>query len=380
MFQGSKNHDEEYFAPFEPIGGEVNGTTSRDRTNFYERVPSNYLELALWMESDRMQNFLPVLTQAKLDNQRDVVKNERRQNYENRPYGMAWIRLSETLFPPTHPYHRSVIGSHEDLSAASIEDVRSFFTEYYVPSNAILTLSGSFDPDEARQLITKYFSGIPAGRRAELPRPEAPRLEGIKHVTTTDDVKLPRVYLAWHTPALYAPGDAELDLWASVLSRGKTSRLYRPLVYDQRVAQSVSASQVSMGLAGFFLVEATAAAGVDLKHLSDALLAAFDVALKTPPTVEEFERALNGYKKDFFSRVEEVTERAELLSTYYHLAGRADYLKQDLQRYLVASPESTHRIAQKWLPLDRYARVDVVPGEARRSVGTLPKARGKQSP
>jgi len=363
MFQGSQNHDKEYFAPFEPIGGAVNGTTSQDRTNYYERVPANYLELALWLESDRMQNLLPVLTQAKLDNQRDVVKNERRQRYENQPYGMAWVHLTETLFPESHPYHRSVIGSHKDLSAASLQDVREFFQEYYAPANAVLTISGSFDPAQAKRLVDKYFGGIPAGKRAKPPSPEAPKLDGIKHVTTTDSVKLPRVYLAWHTPALFAPGDAELDLLSSLLADGKTSRLYQPLVYKNKVAQSVSAYQVSLGLGSFYVIEATAAPGVKVEQLSKELLKALETALKTPPSADELKRALNGYKKGFYSRVEGATERAQLLSTYYHLAGQADYLKEDLARYLTASAQDVYGAGRKWLVLDRYARIDVVPGD-----------------
>src|SRR5690554_1077443 len=212
MFQGAKHHDREYFEPFEPIGGSANGTTNQDRTNYYQRVPSNYLELPIWMESDRLRSLLPALSQAKLDNQRDVVKNERRQRYENEPYGMSWIYLSEALFPKGHPYHNSVIGSHEDLSAATLDDVRAFFNEYYAPANAVLTISGDFDEAQTKALIETYFGAIPAGKRASAPA--APKVErgAPVHVTKTDNVKLPRVYLAWNTPALYAEGDAELDL------------------------------------------------------------------------------------------------------------------------------------------------------------------------
>src|SRR5690606_13523835 len=186
--------------------GSVNGTTNQDRTNYYERVPRNYLELALWMESDRMQHLLPALDQSKLDNQRDVVKNERRQRYENEPYGMSWIYLSETLFPAGHPYHNSVIGSHEDLSAATLDDVRAFFNEYYAPSNAVLTISGDFDEARTKGFVERYFGPIPAGKRASTPA--APKVERSAqvHVTKTDNVKLPRIYLAWNTPALYAEG------------------------------------------------------------------------------------------------------------------------------------------------------------------------------
>ena len=196
MFQGSKNYDQEYFTPFTPIGGRVNGTTNTDRTNYYEQVPAEALELALWMESDRMEGLLEALTQEKLDNQRDVVKNERRQRYENTPYGMVWKLFSNELFPTGHPYQHTTIGSHEDLSAATLEDVKSFFKRYYVPSNAILTIVGDFEPKEARALAMKYFGHLKAGERA--PRPQVPEMKAPekKIITYEDRVKLARVYMA----------------------------------------------------------------------------------------------------------------------------------------------------------------------------------------
>ncbi|MFO0565498.1 MAG: pitrilysin family protein [Polyangiaceae bacterium] len=299
MFQGSKNFDDEYFKPFEPIGGNVNGTTTQDRTNFYERVPSNYLELALWMESDRMFNLLPSLTQDRLDNQRDVVKNERRQRYENPPYGLAWLYLTEALYPESHPYGHTVIGSHADLSAASLDDVKGFFREYYVPSNAVLTVVGDFQPAQAKALVKQYFGGSEGspGKRAPAPKASMPKLEQIVHVVKTDDVKLPRIYLAWHTPAIFAPGDAELDLLSSILTNGKTSRLYKPLVYEKKVAKDVEAFQASMQASSFYVVQATAAPGKSVKELEAALLDALAKALATPPSADEMKRAVNGYKR-----------------------------------------------------------------------------------
>ncbi|HVZ34837.1 MAG TPA: pitrilysin family protein, partial [Polyangiaceae bacterium] len=189
MFQGSQHFDHEYFKPYEPIGGQVNGTTSQDRTNFFETVPSNYLKTPLWMESDRMQNLLPALTQDKLDNQRDVVKNERRQRYENAPYGMAWWYLGEELYPADHPYHHATIGSHADLTAATLDDVKQFFQQYYVPANAALTLVGDFQSADAKQLIEYYFGSIPAGQRAVRPNPPMPPPHS-EHWTKQDEVPL----------------------------------------------------------------------------------------------------------------------------------------------------------------------------------------------
>ena len=364
MFQGSQHFDNEYFKPFEPIGGSVNGSTTQDRTNFFERVPANYLEDALWMESDRMFHLLPALTQEKLDNQRDVVKNERRQRYENLPYGMAWIYLSEALYPPGHPYHHSVIGSHADLSAASLADVKGFFNEYYVPANAVVTIVGDFQPDQAKALVKRYFGrgAGPGGKRASAPSVAMPKLDRIVHVEKTDDVKLPRIYLAWHTPAIFQPGDAELDLTSSILTDGKTSRLYQPLVYEQKVAKDVEAFQASMRLSSFYVIQATAAPGKSLQELETALLKELQKALATPPTDDEMKRAVNGYKKEFFQRVEGVVSRASTLSTYYHFTGKGDYLAQDLARYTSATPTSVHETTKKWLDLGHYVRIDIVPG------------------
>ena len=361
MFQGSKNFDKEYFAPFEPIGGGVNGTTNVDRTNYYERVPENYLELALWMESDRMESLLPALTQAKLDNQRDVVKNERRQRYENTPYGMVWKYFHNHLFPVGHPYQHTTIGSHEDLSAASLEDVKGFFRQYYTPTNAVLTIVGDFDRDEAMLLVERYFGHLPKGERA--PRPEAamPTLAEDEHLTATDNVPLPRIHLAWHTPGLYADGDASMDVFASVLTDGKTSRLYKPLVYDQKVAKDVSAYQVSMAMSGFFVVSATAAPGKTVADLEAALKAALAAARKTPPTDDEMARVINGWRKSFFGRAESVISRASTLSNYYHLTGSADFLAGDLARYTELTARKVHDDATKWLSRS-HLRVDIVPG------------------
>jgi zinc protease len=371
MFQGSKHYDNEYFQPFEPIGAAVNGTTSQDRTNYFERVPANYLELALWMESDRMFHLLPALSQQKLDNQRDVVKNERRQSYENPPYGMFWIYLFQTLYPKGHPYHEPVIGSHADLSAATLDDVKEFFREYYVPNNAILTIVGDFDPAQAKALANKYFGRQRAGKPAKVPTAAMPELEKIIHLTKTDQVELPRIYLAWHTPALFAAGDAELDLWSSVLGSGKSSRLYKPLVYEQKIAKDVQVFQASARLSSFFVIQATAAPGKSVAELEKALLGAVKKALATPPTDDEMQRAVNGYKKDFYSRIESVLSRADTLSTYQHVAGTPYYLARDLARYTTARASDVHAAAEKWLPLDRYVRIDIVKG---------PKAGGVQAP
>ncbi len=375
MFQGSKNFDKEYFEPYEPIGGNVNGTTSRDRTNYFERVPSNYLELPLWMESERMANLLPTLDQQKLDNQRDVVKNERRQRYENEPYGMAWWHLGEMLYPEGHPYHHTPIGSHEDLSAATLEDVRGFFTQYYVPANAVLSVVGDFEEAPTRALIEKYFGSLPSGTRAAPPQAKMPKIDGIKKLVVEDNVKLPRIYLAWHTPALYEPGDAELDLLSSTLSDGKTSRLFKPLVYDKKVAKDVSAFQVSQKLSSFYVIQVTAAPGESVDKLYDETMAALEKALETPPSHDELERAKNHYKKSFYERLETAISRADTLASYYLHTGNADYLAKDLARYTGATEQGVHDAAKKWLDLKNFVRIDFVPKSAATEANTSGKAK-----
>lgn len=372
MFQGSQNFDKEYFQPFEPIGGNVNGTTNRDRTNYFERVPSNYLELPLWMESERMENLLPALDQKKLDNQRDVVKNERRQRYENQPYGMAWWYLTEMLYPAGHPYRHEPIGSHEDLSAAKLEDVQHFFQKYYAPANAVIAMAGDFDVNAVKPMIEKYFGGIPGGTRAATPQAVRPTLSGVQHRLVEDNIGLPRIYLAWHSPALFEPGDAELDLFSSIASDGKSSRLFKALVYDQRVAKDVSASQVSQKLGSLFVIQVTAAPGETIDSVYRALMPALSAALARPPSDDELERAKNHYKKGFYERIESVSSRASTLASYYLYAGRADYFDEDLARYVKATPSGVHEAARKSLDLSNLVRIDFVPRKPAAALGAKP--------
>ncbi len=375
MFQGSKNFNKEYFQPYESIGADVNGTTNRDRTNYFERVPANYLELPLWMESERMENLLPALDQQKLDNQRDVVKNERRQRYENEPYGMFWWHLGEMLYPKGHPYRHATIGSHEDLSAATLDDVRGFFEQYYVPANAVLTVVGDFDKDSTKALIEKYFGHLPSGSRAPAPVATMPTLSGINKLVVEDDVKLPRLYLAWHSPALFEPGDAELDLFSSILSDGKSSRLFKPLVYDQKVAKDVYAYQVSQKLSSFYVVQATAAPGETIDELYTKTMAALEKALATPPSEDELQRAKNNYKKSFYGRIETAVSRATTLGSYYLHTGNADYFANDLARYTGATAKGVHDAARRWLDLKNLVRIDFVPRKASAVAATSGKAK-----
>ena len=244
MFQGSKNTGD-YFVTAEQAGanlqeGGVNGTTNNDRTNYFATVPSGNLERILWLESDRLATLADALTKEKLDNQRDVVKNERRQGLENTPYG-RWYKLTlENLHPASHPYSWTVIGSHEDLTAASQEDVKEFFRTYYTPNNLSLVIAGDFDPAEAKRLVEKYFGPIPAGPPLDRPTLWIPTLTGEKIVEASDRVPQERVYMTWPVPPLFGNGDAELDLVSLILTDGLASRLSKALVYDRQLCSSVS--------------------------------------------------------------------------------------------------------------------------------------------
>jgi zinc protease len=362
MFQGSKHFDHEYFAPFEPIGGIVNGTTNSDRTNYYERVPSEYAELSLWMESDRMRSLLPVLTQAKLDNQRDVVKRERGQSYEMAPYGLDHWYLRQALYPESHPYHHDTIGSHEDLSRASLDDVRAFFSQYYVPANAALIVAGDFDVKTTKSSVEKYFGDIPSGKRAKVPQ-AIPANSGKIHWIVEDAVQLPRIYLAFETPALLAPHDAELDLLASILAGNKGSRLDQALVYGRKVAKDVGAYQMSHRLGGMFVIEATAKPGVTLDEFAPAFEEEVVKALATLPSDAELERVRSSFKKGFFHRIESVGDRASLLGSYFLQTGTANLIDQDYIRYQRATPETVHAAGQRYLMGQNRVRIDFIPGE-----------------
>src|SRR5205814_1873156 len=241
-FEGSQHYDRGYFQPLQGAGATLNGSTNGDRTNYWEVVPTGALELALWMESDRMGYLLPALTQAKFSNQRDVVLNERRQNYENRPYGLAPMALLSALFPDEHPYHWTTIGEIADLQELQLDQVRAFFQRYYHPANASLVLAGDIDADEALALVDSYFGDLDPGERVDPIHANA-SLASDRRIQFEDRVELPRLYLAWLTPAMFAEGDADLDLATDLLANGKTSRLYRRLVFDERIATDVSASQ-----------------------------------------------------------------------------------------------------------------------------------------
>jgi len=363
MFQGSENHDQDYFAPLQKIGATINGSTSEDRTNYWENVPSDQLELALWLESDRMGYLVPAMTEDRLENQRDVVRNEKRQG-ENQPYAVSRQLMLELLFPADHPYHHTVIGSMEDLGAASLEDVSEFFELYYAPNNASLCVAGDIDVDEAKKLIDKYFGTLPPGRPVQRLEKWMPTLDGEHRAVAQDDVELPRLYMAWHTPGVLQPGDAEFDLLSSILSSGKTSRLYKALVYEQQIAQDVNTYQDSREISSIFNLQVTAKPGVSIDDLERAVDAELRKLLDKGVKRDELSRALTSWEASFMRRMQLVGGfggKADQLNAYNIRTGDPGYMKTDLQRYRDATAKTVMATARAYLDLDRRAVLHVVP-------------------
>ncbi len=367
MFQGSKHHDDDYFKPLQAVGGSLNGSTTFDRTNYWEVVPSNCLELALWLEADRMGFLLPALTTERFENQRAVVKNERRQRYENQPYGLAAEVLSAAMYPPNHPYHWPVIGYMKDLDAATRDDAAEFFLKYYHPGNASLCIAGDFDPEEAKRLVERYFGPIPPG--PEVPRygPWVPEITEERRVVMHDRVALPRIYIAWHTVPYFAEDDAALDMLASVLSAGKSARLYRSLVHEKQLAAEVMAFQESREIAGRFLVIASPRPGHSLEELEEAILEEIRKLQQQPPSVEELERAVNIFEARFVRSFEAVGGfggKADQLNAYNVFLGDPLAYKKDFARYLKVTPHDVQRVARRYLSKPRVV-LTILPGSER---------------
>lgn len=366
MFQGSKHvGDDLHFKILEASGASlINGTTDYDRTNYFETVPSNNLELVLWLESDRMGFLLDSLTQAKLDNQREVVMNERRQSVENVPYGPSGEKLIQTVFAPEHPYYGYVIGSMADLTSASLQDVKDFYTQYYAPANATLVVAGDFDPATVKPLINRYFGTLPR-RPAPSKQPVATApITSERRVTVKEHVTLPRIAMTWLSPSAYTPGDADADVLASVLGAGKSSRLYRRLVRDLELAQNVSATQDSMTLVSTFNITVTAKPGADLKKLEAELQKVIDGVNKEPPTAREVERARNILMTHMVTGLQSIGGfggKADMLNRYNQYVGDPGFLPKDLARYDSVTPDSIQKLALPLLDSNKRAVVITVP-------------------
>jgi predicted Zn-dependent peptidase len=374
MFMGTGRVPRGMFdAWMEAAGGKNNADTGEDLTDYYDIAPPTELPLLLWLEADRQMSLGNEIDAAKLGLQRDVVLNERRQSIENQPYGVEELTLPELLWPAGHPYHHPVIGSPADLRAASVGDVRSFFDSWYDPSNASLVVAGDFDAAQAKDLVTRYFAGIPsrgkpsvtalAGQAAPAP-PSGEWKSTIASVvrkTVPDQVELTKVDIAWQSPPAFAAGDAELDLLASVLTKGKASRLYRTLVYDQKLAQSVEATEASQTLGSTFIVSVLVRPGVDPARVEKIVLDQIATLRTTPVTDEELRRARNGYEMAFADGLQSVPRRARLLNTYQSELGDPGYVQRDLDRYRKATAQDLLNTAKRVLQPNAFIVIDIVP-------------------
>jgi zinc protease len=364
MFEGSEHHDKGYFQPLQGAGALLNGSTNADRTNYWEVVPTNAFELALWMESDRMGYLLPALTEAKFSNQRDVVLNERRQSYENRPYGLAPMAMLAALYPPDHPYHWPTIGQIADLHAARVEEVREFFATYYHPANASVAIAGDVDTAAALDLVRQYFEEIPAGPAVAPVRPADPRHDGETRLVIEDRVELPRLYLAWITPAMFAADDAELDLAADILANGKTSRLYRRLVYELRAATDVSAAQNSREAGGFVQIAATAAPGRTLAELDRVIVEEIQKLAAEGPTDDEIERGRVQAEAQFIYRLQTVGGfggKSDQLNAYNIFLDEPGFFDRDVERYHNVTAASLRDAVSRYLANSKRVALSIVP-------------------
>src|SRR5687767_3432864 len=354
MFQGSKNYNDDYFKPLQEAGASINGTTNPDRTNYTEVVPSNFLELGLFMEADRMGGLLDAMTQEKLDNQRDVVKNERRQSYDNQPYGTAFEKIFAQMHPADHPYHWTTIGSLADLTAASMDDVKAFFRQYYVPNNASLVIAGDFDPKKARALVEKHFGSIPKGGDITRPNPPLPKISGETRKTYEDSVQLPRLYMVWQGSRAYSNDEAALDMLGSILSQGRGSRLQSNLVYGKQIAQDAGMFNYALEAGGMMIVQSTAKPGKTLDEIEKEIVAEIERIKTEPPTAEEIARALNSIEAQTIFGMQTVLGKADQMNNYATYRGRPDYFQADLDRYRAVTPADVQRVAKTYLNANRF--------------------------
>ncbi|HEX5634875.1 MAG TPA: pitrilysin family protein, partial [Gemmatimonadales bacterium] len=372
MFMGSAHAPYPAFdRMLEAVGANNNGSTDPDRTNYFEWGPSNALPLMLWLEADRMGWMLPTMDSAKVDAQRDVVKNERRQRVENQPYGMVSDVQPPLMFPSRHPYSWPVIGSMADLSAASVEDVKEFFRIYYAPNNASIVVAGDVKTAEVKALVRQYFGGIPRGPAIERPAAGAPRLARDTSVVLEDRVQLPRLYLTWLTPKGWDKDDAALSVAAYVLSGAKSSRLDKALVYEEELASSMTAYQDGRRLAGQFEVITTARPGKTLGELQARVDQIIATLGREGPTARELEQAKNSIESRFLRRMEMVIAKADMLNQYQYAIGTPDGFQKDIDRIRAVSAEDVKRVVTQYLSGPR-GQVSVVP-EGRRELAAPPR-------
>jgi zinc protease len=361
MFQGSENiKKEEHFKFVQEAGGSLNGSTSMDRTNYYETLPSDSLELALWLESDRMGYLLPALTQDKLDNQKEVVMNERRQNYDNQPYGLAWELLFSNLFPEDHPYHWPTIGWMKDIERFELNDVKDFFKSYYSPNNASLVIGGTFNKTEAKILVEKYFSDIKIGREIKNVGTSAQGLEKTKKIVHEDNVQLSRLYFAWHSEKGYGRDDAALDILADILAGAKNSRLHKKLVHDLQIAQDVSAFQYSAKYDGAFIIIVTLNPGNKSNDIIRNVNQTINELISEGIEDDELARSLNGYKSSYIYSLQNLDNMVNQINNYNCNLGEPNSFIFDINRYNILKKEDIKRVTKKYLS-QNYVELEIIP-------------------
>ncbi|MDH7604432.1 MAG: pitrilysin family protein [Melioribacter sp.] len=365
MFQGSKHIPKgEHFRLIQEAGGSLNGSTSFDRTNYYETIPSNYLELALWLESDRMGFLLPALTEEKLNNQKDVVMNERRQRYENQPYGLAWEILLSNLFAQNHPYSWPTIGWMEDIKNFKLDDVINFFKTYYSPNNATLVIGGNFEFDNAIKLVEKYFGEFPSNNSIpEVKTPEQ-KLEDSKKIIHEDNVQLPRIYLAWHSDKIFGNYDASLDILSDILTSSKNSRLTKSLVYDKQIAQDVNAFQYSGKYAGMFLIISTAKPEILLEEIKKEIFEQINFLIDNGISDEELIRSKNSIKSHYIYSLQKLDVIVDHINHYNFYLNEPDSFMFDLKRYENVTKEDVIETARKFLA-NPYVELNIIPKKSK---------------
>jgi len=379
MFQGAKHIGSDvHFDILRKIGGtSVNGTTNKDRTNYFEVVPRNHLETALWLESDRMGYLLDLVNDKSFENQRDVVRNERRQNYDNVAYGKDRFAVAAGLYPEGHPYRHLTIGRHEDLEAASLADVRAFFLKWYVPANATLVLAGDIQIDEAKKLVAKWFGSFPYTERPKLAKPKLPALEKTVREEIDDPwARLVRVHYAWHSPANLTKGDAELEILARVLGASGWGRLHRSLVVERQLAQRVSVYQNGKGHNGEFHIVANVKPGADPAEVEKVIAEELERVLDAPIGDAELKRVVIGMESQLIWSLEELLSRAERLQYFNHHVGDPGYTGTYLEIYRSRTPKQIHAMAKKVLG---KPRVEIITRPAGKEGGRGKEGRrGKQ--
>ncbi len=372
MFEGSKHHNSGFFEPLEKAGADLNGSTTPDRTNYWETVPSNYLETALWLESDRMGFLLEALDQKRFDIQKDVVKNERRQSYENRPYGQSELLLNSTLFPSPHPYNWPTIGSQEDLDNAKLDDVKDFFREFYAPSNASLVIAGDFEKSQTIDLVEKYFSSLPPGKSIDRIKKLDTSFSGRIELFHEDKVQLPRMNLSWPTIPEFDQDEPALDILGYILSEGRQSRLQKALVYDLQIARSLGSYQYCREIAGQFEIEVTANDQTVLPKIEDYVFEQIELIKSTPPSEQEITTAKNKFENILLRRLEKLGGFggvADLLNHFNVFAKNPNEINLQLDRYQSVTAEDIQRVAKSYLN-NNHVRMLVMPENSLKDIST----------